>query len=40
VNSNLQLEATITSLGDIYYFGNPEIILYDTGEGRLINANE
>lgn len=39
VNSNLQLEATITNLGDIYYFGDPEIILEDTGEGQLINAN-
>ncbi len=39
VNSNLRLEATITNLGDIYYFGDPEISLNDTGEGELINAN-
>lgn len=39
VMANLYLDATIYSIGSIYYRGYPEIHLEDNGSGRLINAN-
>lgn len=33
------LEANITSIGNIYYKGNPSISLNDLGDGELINNN-
>lgn len=39
VNTNLHLGATITSIGNIYYKGDPEISLNDTGEGALIKMD-
>lgn len=40
IHAENRLEATIKNLGNIYYKGNPEIVLNDTGEGQLINNNE
>lgn len=39
VSASDSLYATIKSVGDIYYKGNPEIILDDIGIGSLIDAN-
>ncbi len=36
IKTNLHLGATITSIGNIYYKGNPDISLNDTGDGELI----
>jgi len=34
-----QLSPTITSYGNIYYYGNPEIVNYtNTGKGKLIQC--
>jgi len=40
VNSNFVLEATISSIGNIYYFGDPEIKLTGGGTGQLIKYSE
>jgi len=39
VNVGLRLEATITSIGNIYYQGNPEVLLVDKGDGELIKID-
>ena len=37
VRANQVLEATIENIGNIYYYGNPEVVLSNiTGEGELI----
>lgn len=36
VGADLALEASISSIGNIYYFGNPQITLSNTGQGELI----
>jgi len=40
VRSGLVLEATIQSIGNIYYYGNPEITLTGTGTGHLIKLTD
>jgi len=36
VNASLHLGATISSIGNVYYLGDPDISLSDTGDGELI----
>lgn len=38
--AHTRIEASIGSLGDIYYKGNPDIILNTIGEGRMIKLEE
>jgi hypothetical protein len=39
ISASEQLNATITSYGNIYYYGNPEIVDYkNTGKGKLIQC--
>jgi hypothetical protein len=40
VRANTVLEATINSIGDVYYFGDPGIGLSGGGSGRLIRAGD
>ena len=39
VQANKTLDVDIASLGNVYYRGNPEISLTDSGPGELINDN-
>lgn len=40
VRTQNKLEAAITNIGDIYYYGNPEILINNTGEGKLIKLGD
>ncbi|MBG0781188.1 MAG: DUF2807 domain-containing protein [Bacteroidales bacterium] len=40
VRANTILEATINSIGDVYYFGDPQIGLSGGGSGGLIRAGD
>ncbi|NOR86843.1 MAG: hypothetical protein GQ527_04480 [Bacteroidales bacterium] len=40
VRASSRLEATISSIGNIYYFGNPYAVLAGDGEGELIKVDD